>query len=187
MDGSEKSGFIFEMKSLPVTKRKSMKKQFILILFLACAVILQAQTFQLGVKAGANISNFSGGNFEAVKKSALIGFHGGLFLRFKFGRIGLQPEAMISSQGAKIDSFSNGHSVNWKVTYVTIPLMLQYYFKSRFYVEAGPQAGFKTTDDFGNTTLNDFASNLDLAAAAGIGYRSKSGFGLGTRYTAGIS
>lgn len=164
-----------------------MKNIFLAVLLLSGVSILQAQSFQLGVKAGANISNFSGGDFETVKKKSLVGFHGGMFLRFRFGKIGLQPEALISTQGAKIDSISSGTSVNWKVSYVTVPVLLQYYLSNGFYLEAGPQVGFKTTDDFGSSTLNDFAKNLDLAAAAGFGYRTKAGYGLGARYTAGLS
>jgi len=93
---------------------------------------------------------------------------------------------LVSSQGAKLDSISGG-STTWKVTYITLPVMLQYQTQSGFYLEAGPQVGFKATDDFGSTTLNDFAKGLDLSVAAGFGYRAKAGYGLGARYTAGLS
>lgn len=162
-------------------------KKFLLFTILALTLhTVSAQQFQFGLKAGANISNFSGGNFDQVKKSAYVGFHGGLYMRFKFASLGLQPELMISSQGAKLDSISGGNTT-WKVTYITLPVMLQYLMKGGFYLEAGPQVGFKASDDFGSTTLDDFAKGLDLSAAAGFGYRGKAGFGLGARYTAGLS
>lgn len=163
-----------------------MKSTVFVFLLAFCFQAATAQHFQLGLKAGANVSNFSGGDFDAVKKSAYVGFHGGLFLRFKFGKLGLQPELMVSSQGAKLDSI-NGGTTTWKITYVTLPVMLQYRAASGFYVEAGPQVGFKATDDYGSTTINDFAKGLDLAAAAGLGYRAKAGYGVGARYTAGLS
>ncbi|MBI3140078.1 MAG: PorT family protein [Sphingobacteriales bacterium] len=162
-----------------------MKKFILLLLFAALVQSSLAQHFQFGLKAGANISNFTGGDFDAVKKKALVGFHGGLYLKFKIASFGLQPEIMVSTQGAKIDSVSG--SYDWKVTYINVPVMAQFYLKGGFYMEAGPQVGFKLSDDFGSSTLNDFAKNLDLSVAAGLGYRGKAGFGLGARYTAGLS
>ena len=163
-----------------------MKKTVLFLLLVISVQAATAQHFQFGLKAGANVSNFSGGDFAAVKKSAYVGFHGGLFLRFKFGKLGLQPELMVSSQGAKLDSI-NGGTTTWKITYVTLPVMLQYRTQSGFYLEAGPQVGFKATDDYGSTTINDFAKGLDLSAAAGLGFRAKAGYGIGARYTAGLS
>ncbi|MBI5372251.1 MAG: PorT family protein [Sphingobacteriales bacterium] len=162
-----------------------MKKIILCVLLAVIARVSMAQHFQFGLKAGANISNFTGGDFDAVKKKALVGFHGGLYLKFKIASFGLQPEIMVSTQGAKIDSVSG--SYDWKVTYINVPVMAQFYLHGGFYLEAGPQVGFKLSDDFGSSTLKDFAKNLDLSAAAGLGYRGKAGFGLGARYTAGLS
>jgi hypothetical protein len=157
---------------------------------LAVAILLSvgtyAQKFQLGAKAGVNISNFTGGDFDAVKKKALIGFHGGLYLRFSFLKFSIQPEMMISTQGATIDSVSGG-SYDWKVTYATIPVMLQYKFSGGFFVEGGPQVAFKISDNIEDESIGEFAKNLDLSLAAGLGYRGKKGFGIGGRYTVGIS
>jgi hypothetical protein len=143
------------------------------------------QIFSLGVKAGANISNFTGGNFDAVKKKSLVGFHGGLYLRLKFLNFSLQPEAMISTQGAKIDSVSG--SYDWKITYVSVPVMAQFRFPGGFYMEAGPQVSFKIGEDIKNETVEDFTNDLDLALAGGIGFRGKKGLGIGGRYTFGVS
>lgn len=171
---------------LLTNKNFAMKRGFLIVTLVLLVQVASAQHFQFGLKAGANISNFTGGNFDAVKKTSLVGFHGGLFLRFNYASFGLQPELMVSSQGAKLDSISGG-TTTWKVTYITIPVMAQLQLKSGFYLEAGPQVGFKATDDYGSTTLDDFAKGLDLSAAAGFGYRGKAGFGLGARYTAGLS
>ena len=164
-----------------------MKRVLFLFLFAGMLQTGYAQKFQLGLKAGANISSFTGGNFDAVKKKALVGFHGGLYLRFEFASFGIQPELLVSTQGAKIDSLNAGGISDWKVSYINLPVMAQFKFKGGFYLEAGPQIGFKASVDFRNSTLDDFAKGLDLSAAAGFGYRGKAGFGLGARYTAGLS
>ena len=159
-------------------------KRILTIVLIVISVNSYAQ-FQFGLKAGANISNFTGGDFDAVKKKALVGFHGGLYMRLRFMNFGLQPEAFISTQGAKIDSVSG--SYNWKVTYVNVPVMLQYLTASGFYLEAGPQVGFKVSEDIGDQTLENFAKDLDLSIAGGLGFRGRKGLGIGARYTAGIS
>lgn len=160
-------------------------KKIVLMVILFISVRSYSQIFQFGIKAGMNISNFTGGDFDAVKKKALIGFHGGTYLRFRLGNFALQPEAMISTQGAKIDSVSG--SYDWKLSYINIPVMAQYRFPSGFYIEAGPQVGFKISEDIENESLKDFAKGLDLSVAGGIGFRGKKGLGIGGRYSAGLS
>ena len=77
-----------------------MKKILSVVVFLISTSSF-SQKFQFGAKAGVNISNFTGGNFEDVEKKALMGFHGGIFFRFELLNFSIQPEAMISTQAAK--------------------------------------------------------------------------------------
>lgn len=160
-------------------------KRLIILALLLISTCTFAQRVVFGIKAGANISNFTGGDFEDVKKKALVGFHGGAFLNFGLGAFAIQPEAMVSTQGARIDSVS-GH-YDWKVTYITVPVVAQYRFGGGLYVEAGPQFGFKISEDIESKTIEEFANDLDLSAVLGLGFKAKSGFGLGARYTVGIS
>lgn len=160
-------------------------KNILIAIAVLFSISSSAQVFQFGIKAGANLSNFTGGNFDDVEKKALIGFHGGLYGRFNFLRFAIQPEAMISTQGAKIDSVSG--SYDWKVTYVNVPVMVQYRFPTGVYIEAGPQVGFVVSEDIENETIGDFAKGLDLSIAGGLGFRGKKGLGIGARYTVGLS
>jgi Outer membrane protein beta-barrel domain len=160
-------------------------REMIILVFVFTGSFAFGQKVQFGMKAGVNVSNFTGGNFEAVEKKALVGFHGGVYLRFSFVGFAIQPEAMISTQGAKIDSVSG--SYDWKITYITVPVMAQYRFPGGFFIEAGPQVAFKIGEDIQNKTAGNFARDLDLSAAGGLGFKGKSGFGIGARYTVGIS
>ncbi len=160
-----------------------MKRILLPVLLLASTVTF-AQTYQLGVKGGLNFSNYTGKNFDA---NTLIGFHVGGLINFKIGEVfSIQPEVMFSSQGAKYKGATQ--ESNLKVSYVTVPVMAKLKFGS-IYVEAGPQVNFKTSEDVNvpNQSINKFAKGLDLSLDAGIGYHSKSGFGIGARYVAGIS
>ncbi len=162
-----------------------MKKLLFLPLVLL-SIGLSAQTFQLGLKGGVNISNFSGSTFDDVDKKALVGFHGGAFISLLMGdHFAIQPEALFSSQGAKIKSA--GQEENLKVSYLNVPVMLKARFNGGFYVEAGPQVGFKLSENVPDMGINNFAKNLDLSVGAGLGYHSNSGLGIGARYMAGVS
>lgn len=160
-------------------------KKTIVALCLLITTATFAQNFSGGIKAGANFSNFTGGDFDAVKKKAIVGFHGGGFLNFSFGALSLQPELLVSTQGARIDSANR--SYDWKVTYATVPVLLKFRSAGGFYLEAGPQVGFKLSENVSDETIEDFAKGLDLSAAAGLGFQTKGGLGIGARYLVGLS
>jgi hypothetical protein len=160
-------------------------KKIIVLAFLFTGSYAFAQKVVFGLKAGANVSNFMGGDFKDVDKKALVGFHGGAFVNFSFAGFAIQPEAFVSTQGARIDSVSG--SYDWRVTYINVPVMAQYRWPTGFFVELGPQVGFKISEDIDHKTVENFAKDLDLSAAGGLGWKTKKGFGIGARYTVGLS
>ncbi|CAG5067855.1 hypothetical protein DYBT9623_00582 [Dyadobacter sp. CECT 9623] len=160
-----------------------MKKLLFVAVLLVSVQSAFAQSFSIGPKAGLNISNYTGGNIES---DALVGYHLGGIINYGFGKVfSIQPEVLFSTQGAKVDN--NGARSDFKISYVNVPVMLKFKTNGGFYVEFGPQAGFRTSSDVPDQTINNFAKNLDLSAAAGIGYQSPIGLGLGVRYIAGLS
>lgn len=160
-----------------------MKKILTGVLLLLTTAV-SAQNFQIGIKGGLNLSNYSGTNFST---NTMAGFHLGGLLNLKLGEVfSIQPEVLFSTQGAQYKNATT--KSNLKVSYVNVPVMVKLLF-GNVYVEAGPQVGFKTGEDANipNQSINQFAKNLDLSAGAGIGYHSKGGLGIGARYVAGIS
>jgi hypothetical protein len=160
-----------------------MKKLIFLPLLLIMGIV-NAQ-LQFGLKGGVNVSNFTGGNFNNIEKSSLVAFHAGGLVRIKFDHLVLQPELLFSSQGAKLDDGVT--EADYKVSYVNIPIMLQWQFKGSFYVEAGPQAGFKVSEDIPNSAIEDFAKSTDLSIGFGLGFLKSKGLGIGARYMVGVS
>jgi hypothetical protein len=163
-----------------------MKKNILFaLLFVSSASF--AQHFELGVKAGANISNFVGSsNSSDVKTNSLVGFHGGGFVSLFVGNnFAIQPEVFFSTQGAKIEN-TGANKTDYKLDYVNVPVMLKYRFNGGFYLEAGPQVGFKIHETHTGTS-EDFAKSTDVAIGAGLGYHSPIGLGIGARYEAGLN
>ncbi|HRO48128.1 porin family protein [Agriterribacter sp.] len=158
-------------------------------LSLAAALLLSvpalSQNFQLGLKGGVNMSNFRGNDYQDVKANTLVGFHAGAFVNLRFGAIlSVQPELLVSSQGAKLESSTQKE--NFKATYATLPIMVKLQSpRGGLYIEAGPQFGLKVSDKISG--VNTDVKNLDAALAAGIGYHSAMGLGVGARYIAGLS
>lgn len=162
-----------------------MKKLILAALILTSATGF-AQTFQLGIKGGVNVSNFTGGDFKDLDNKALVGFHAGGFVTFFLGdNFAIQPEVLFSTQGAKLENA--GNEQNLKVSYVNVPVLLKYRFTGGFYLEAGPQFGFKVSEKTDDMQIDDFAKSTDVSIAGGLGFHSNMGLGIGARYTAGIS
>ncbi len=162
-----------------------MKK--LMPLFLAAlllSTVSYAQNFQIGLKAGANFSNFTGSSSVAdVRSNSMVGFHAGGLLNLKFGTFfSLQPELLVSSQGAKLENATQKE--NFKATYAMLPIMAKLNFGA-VYLEGGPQFGLKVSDKVSG--INTDVKNLDVSLAAGLGFHSRSGLGLGARYIAGLS
>lgn len=158
------------------------------ILF-AVAILFSTATYaqvQVGVKGGVNASNFSGKNLEGYKKEGLIGFHVGGYVDIPVaGIFSIKPEVLWSTQGAKLETATGG-KVDYKLNYINVPVLAKFDLGGA-YVEFGPQFGFKAGEDIGNSTINDFANNLDLSGAVGVGINSGRGFGIAARYFAGFS
>ena len=141
---------------------------------------------QIGIKAGVNVSNFTG-DFGGYEPEALTSPHGGVFLRWRFGtHLALQPEVVFSVQGASITDPSTNTEEDYKASYVNIPIMLQYHFNGGLYIEGGPQVGFKVDEDIPGVP-DDILESNDVALALGLGYQLKGGLGIGARYTFGMS
>ena len=162
-----------------------MKKiMLIVILFITSKTF--AQNYELGAKGGVNISNFTGATWDNASAKSLIGFHAGGFLSLFLGNnFAIQPEVLFSSQGAKYQDATS--SQNLKVNYINIPVMLKYRFNNGYFIEAGPQIGFRQSELSSFGTVNGHVKSTDFSVAGGIGYQSSIGLGVGARYTAGVS
>jgi hypothetical protein len=164
-----------------------MKKLLVICFALVSTQSFSQSLFQrlsFGLKAGANYSNYTNANFNT---EGMVGFHAGGLVNFKLtNSLSIQEEFLFSTQGAKVKDNVFG-TENIKVSYINVPFLLKYRSNLGLYIEAGPQVGMRANDNVSSTQIGEFAKKLDLSAVGGIGFQSKSGFGFGARYIAGLS
>lgn len=193
-----------------------MKKNFILLALLTCAINLFAQeksesisfndpiptrpyNISVGPKIGVNMSSMSG-NPEGIDMGAKsgTGFNGGLAANIHFGRrteaskggtglFGAQIEAMYSQN--KIKTSSDDLTLN----YLEVPVLLQYYIMPNLNIEVGPTFASvigRSPDrlDFDKAIIyTKELKGFDVKLSAGIGYRFKCGLTTNARYNLGTS
>jgi len=164
-------------------------KKLVLATLLLISVSGFSQKFQLGIKAGANVSNFVGSDFQNASRSSMVGFYGGGFVGFYLGNhFSIQPEVLFSTQGAHVKDLSTGNEQDFKLNYVNFPVMAKYEFDGGFYLESGPQVGVNvSSSNFQDKTVRNITNGSDFGWGFGLGFHSPMGLGIGARYSLGLS
>jgi len=121
-----------------------------LIPFIALLLFAQASMaqFNIGIKAGANITKVDGKSF---KDEFRYGYHLGGFAEIGLGgKLGIQPEVLFNQFQTRVDTsfkavyqdavnFGDERSV--KLNYLSVPILLNYKVGDALTLQAGPQFG----------------------------------------------
>ena len=164
---------------------------------------VDAQT--IGFKLGASMSKFSADGTTDTY-DFMTSFAGGGFVRFGFGRLGIQPEILSVTKGAEIDGGgTGGEDASYKIEYVEVPVLLHlpltYGASFAPYVMGGPAFAFEIgcEESLGGTETDcdDVAGGLlsqrksiDIGLSAGGGLAFAMGPGavlVEGRYTWGLT
>jgi len=175
-----------------------MKKTMLILTlsFLVAGGQLFAQTFQLGIKGGGNLSTFYGAtNSNYNEYSFQAGWNAGVFTNFFLGNhFAIAPEVLYTREGAKIKTTTSENNQNVYVNnqlnlaYVSIPVMAKYRFTGGFYLEAGPEINFNVSNSsWENQSVKNLTNSAEFAVGAGLGYQSPIGLGIGARYNVGLT
>ena len=169
-------------------------KTIILIFLITCSlsVVPAAGQVAFGIKGGLNLTTLDVEDPELTYESR-TGYHAGVFLRGRFGNIGVQPELLLFTQNGDLESTLFGKAQE-QFTYLSIPLMLKFYPIGGLNLQAGPQFGFlldgeRKYDTFlgsGSQDITDHYKNSDVSVSVGGGYDFGFGLGLDVRYNIGI-
>lgn len=186
-----------------------MKRILLTVAAVFAINFMNAQEVKYGVKAGLNISTFSGdiSDFADVKSKA--GFHVGGFAEFKLtDKFSIQPELLYSTQGTKTemtysDEVSFNHRKdNLKFGYLNLPIMAKYYVIEGLSIEAGPQVGFllsakneyratasfygEELSDSDEIDIKDNYKKIDFGFNFGAGYEFTENIFVQARYNLGL-
>lgn len=166
----------------------------VLLVMLAWVPAASAQGLSYGVKAGVNLSSISfepddSGNPYESRVGWLAGAFATIPLR---GWLSLQPEALYTIKGARVD-FESVES-QLIVDYFEVPILARVSLRRGFYAVAGPTVAARikarSRTKFGGSTeeidLEDDIERVDLGVAAGAGMELGRWLFEG-RYTHGLS
>lgn len=145
-----------------------------------------------GLKGGLNVTSLNVEDPQLTYDSR-SGYHAGVFLRGRFGNVGIQPEWLLFTQNGEVSSSIFG-TAQEHFTYLSIPIMLKFYALGGFNLQAGPQFGFlldgeREYDTFlgsGSEDITDHYKKSDVALSFGAGYDFNFGLGLDVRYNLGL-
>lgn len=106
--------------------------------------------FNVGVLAGANLSKLTIDSDDGIDAENLGGFVGGAFFRLNIKKLYLQPEALFSMRGTKVN-LTNGDQERVRINAFDIPLMVGYkVFDAKLAnlrIHGGPVAAFVINED----------------------------------------
>lgn len=162
------------------------------IVTLSSAQLFAQIQFAVGIKGGPNFSKLDIGSSVADTYKSRTGLHGGAFALFKFTKIGIQPEVLVSKQGSKFTVNTQSFDANFD--YINVPVILKLYLAAGLNLQAGPQFGFlsnvtgKIQDANGNTIsiAKGLYKDSDLSAVFGIGWDLPFGLMAEARYNLGL-
>ena len=145
-------------------------------IILGCTTISNAQSY--GIKAGVNFASFRGN--DAKDFNVLIGWQAGGIAELEiFDHLSVQAEFLYSSQGAK------KNDGDYKMNYITLPVVAKIYLTDSFNIQAGPQFGLLLSE---TDNVEKYNSNTyDFGIVGGAEFFVADGLFIQARYNAGLS
>lgn len=175
-----------------------MKKQLLSLCIVIGTMTLAQSTDgpRFGIKAGGNLSSFTGSDSKSK-----IGYYAGAFVNIPISdAFSVQPEIVYSQQGAKAkDDYEMAtytiKNMQQTLSYINVPVMVQYNATPEFYLEAGPEFGLlvnaQAKGDINGSSYKasnkDTMKTFNFGAGIGLGYRFTPNLGVNARYIAGLT
>lgn len=132
-----------------------------------------SEGMKFGVKAGLNMTNFTGDLDSDAKTSFYIG---GLVDFAVSDKFHVQPELLYSMEGADDDG---------GISYLRVPIMAKYYIMEGLSLQAGPEIAFKVATE--EDLLDEMTKSTDFGLGFGAGYELSNGLMFDARYNAGMT
>jgi opacity protein-like surface antigen len=152
----------------------------ILLTILACFAISMAAQAQLtvGIKGGigaskVDVDEVRNNPWQYKDSENITGYHAGVFTRLQILGLFVQPEAVLSSTGGKVDIFNDQTSETstekFKFTRLDVPLLAGINLFGVARVQAGPVASVLLSAKQEGKTMDDYLKETDWGWQAGVG------------------
>ncbi|MCC9166701.1 porin family protein [Pontibacter harenae] len=139
-----------------------------------------SQAFQAGIKVGVGSSNVSIDNvrndpWQYADDDNITSYHAGIFTRLNLGPIFLQPEAVVTSSGGKVEITDNSSSIpsvrteEFDFNRLDVPLMVGVSFLNVVRVQVGPVASMMLSAKQEGDDIDDYLNKSDWGWQAGVG------------------
>jgi hypothetical protein len=153
---------------------KSLKILLLSVFLVAASNSIRAQGW--GIRAGANFSDISGSGFDTEAKT---GFYAGVFKEIPVIKdlLFVQPEIQYSQEGFETST------KDFKIDYITVPLMAKIYVLKLLSFETGPQFGFPISDNIDFADTEGFVTTWGFGMSINLPFR----LSINGRYVTGLS
>ena len=111
----------------------------ILIFILLCSPVFgqyKPKVFEFGPKIGLNVNGIATLDTITFKKKLSLLYQAGVFTRFNFGKVSLQPEFIYQVKGA---TFTSPANAKYNFKYLSTPILLGFTPFKGIYFETGPE------------------------------------------------
>jgi hypothetical protein len=158
-----------------------MKKLFVMaVVALMTTVSASAQQMFIKPMVGATLTTFTGDVHDNKMKVGLVA---GAEFGYNFAEnMGVTAGLLYSMQGSAIKDVDE----KYKMDYLNIPVLFNYYIVPGLAVKAGVQPGFLMSAKFDDTDIKDYMKKFDLSIPMGLSYEI-SDFVIDARYNLGVS
>ena len=171
-----------------------MKIQHLLLILLISSLSLYSQKrakigFQAGAYGGGILSQIFGDNYAGFDR---LGPQAGLFSKYVMNNnFQLKTELCYIQKGSKQVIPKQGLYTNFKLDYIEVPVLLDYYYKEDIYAEAGLGIAYLLSakvdlDGYGYLDDDLGFEKYDLSWIIGIGYQFHPHFSISARYAYSI-
>lgn len=169
--------YFFKKATTPIVRK---------LLFTIVALFIYSasysQFFSIGPRVGVSSSKLEiKENVQDVKEGdASFGFHAGLFTRFSFTSLYIQPEVLFTSNGGEIefDDAVGSQIVEYNYNKLDIPVMFGFKFAKFFRLQAGPVASLLLKADAKEGGVTEDVKNNYRNAT--VGYQAGLGLDIGS-------
>jgi hypothetical protein len=152
-------------------------KNILVVAILLFSMHLNAQTFQLGIKAGLTNTQIIGADFKNFEiPSSTNGILIGAFSRIGFAGMFVQPEICFRNLNFTVNSngTSSSSSAATKLNYIDIPLLFGKKVLGVINVCAGPNLQFLINQDLSASNTSNLATgkynDFVVGAQVGVGF-----------------